>query len=44
MTIGDPVPSRRCADNPCFRLAPARAFGTAEHDPTGSPTRWTFPA
>jgi PPOX class probable F420-dependent enzyme len=33
-----------CAVNPCFRLVPVRAFGTAEGDPTGSPTRWTFPA
>jgi PPOX class probable F420-dependent enzyme len=32
------------AEQPLFRLAPARAFGIAAGDPTGSPTRWTFPA
>ncbi len=32
------------ADNPLFRVPPARAFGTVAEDFTGSPTRWTFPA
>ena len=30
------------AENPLFRLAPTRVFGTAGDDFTGSPTRWTF--
>jgi PPOX class probable F420-dependent enzyme len=30
------------AENSCFKVALTRAFGTAEDDPAGSPTRWTF--
>ena len=30
------------ADNVCFKLSAEKAFGTAESDPTGSPTRWSF--
>jgi Pyridoxamine 5'-phosphate oxidase len=30
------------AENPCFMLSPTTGFGTAENDPTGSPTRWSF--
>lgn len=37
-------PTGYAAEQPLFRVAPARAFGIAAGDPTGSPTRWTFPA
>jgi hypothetical protein len=30
------------ADNACFKVAPAWAFGLMESDFTGSPTRWVF--
>jgi hypothetical protein len=32
------------SDNACFRVRPAWAFGLAEADFTGTPTRWTFPS
>ena len=30
-------------DNACFQVRPRWAFGLAEADFTGTPTRWTFP-